>query len=151
MHIKHILKALEKIPPANRQDFRNKLDSSVSFKNKVGKLVLEQLNKADSDKKSELIGMLFCGVVSSDCEVEDFGHYAQLINAMYAKDITYLLSAGQEGIDETGDEVEHLISIGCYMRDYGGFGDSALPKKQPKLSEAGTYIFGVLNLKPASR
>lgn len=70
-----------------------------------------------------------------------------MIIAIYADELKYFLHTSENNIEETSDQVEHLLSVGVYTRVYGeiGFGGSINPQKQPRLSASGKAIRKILS------
>ena len=143
--IEKFLKGLD-LTTDERLGYSNVLSGNPNKLSKTGLMLFELIEKSDTEAKSEIIGRLFSDYVRKKYHQSIFIRYSQMIIAIYADELKYFLHTSENNIEETSDQVEHLLSVGVYTRVYGeiGFGGSINPQKQPRLSASGKAIRKIL-------
>jgi hypothetical protein len=144
--IEKFLKGLD-LTTDERLGYSNVLSGNPNKLSKTGLMLFELIEKSDTEAKSEIIGRLFSDYVRKKYHQSIFIRYSQMIIAIYADELKYFLHTSENNIEETSDQVEHLLSVGVYTRVYGeiGFGGSINPQKQPRLSASGKAIRKILS------
>jgi hypothetical protein len=144
--IEKFLKGLD-LTTDERLRYSNVLSGNPNKLSKTGLMLFELIEKSDTEAKSEIIGRLFSDYVRKKYHQSIFIRYSQMIIAIYADELKYFLHTSENNIEETSDQVEHLLSVGVYTRVYGeiGFGGSINPQKQPRLSASGKAIRKILS------
>ena len=144
--IEKFLKGLD-LTTDERLGYSNVLSGNPNKLSKTGLMLFELIEKSDTEAKSEIIGRLFSDYVRKKYHQSIFIRYSQMIIAIYADELKYFLHTSENNIEETSEQVEHLLSVGVYTRVYGeiGFGGSINPQKQPRLSASGKAIRKILS------
>ena len=147
LFLKRILYFLTEIADASyeiREKFYFKHNNPAEIHH-IGLAILELIDKSDKEKTS-LIGKLFLSHLKEEIDFHDFTTASQMINASYSSDLIYFVRQANKKIDETGDEVEHLISLGFYTRMKYRFGSSVIEETQPILTDIAKRILKAVNI-----
>ena len=65
---------------------------------------------------------------------------SEMIAMAYLDDLRYFQRARHDGIGETGDEVEHLLALGYFVREKNKFGPTIMEHVQPTFSTYGKHL-----------
>lgn len=124
-----------------RDDFAH--DLRVKRREKeVGTHLIELIDKSFGIEKVKTIGRTFVLFLEngSTCKYEDFVRISEMIVNAYESDLRYFFNRKEDEIGESGDEVEHLISLGFYERKKSGFGNSIFEDRKPTLTTFGRIL-----------
>ena len=132
---------------AKREKIFKQLNHESKIVPNVNEIILEQINKCDSEEKANYLGVLFFRGIGNDLiSIEEFIRLSQIIVAAYNNEIDYVITVEDNDIDETGVVIEHLVNIGVLTRVYGeiGFGDTFMMKRKPTWTDDGKKIRAIL-------
>lgn len=107
---------------------------------RAGEMLLEVLDKAATTEKAQLLGRLYSYCIVNGLPWTDCERMSEMIAMAYLDDLRYFQRARHEGIGETGDEVEHLLALGYFVREKKKFGDRVMEHVQPTLSSYGEHL-----------
>ncbi|GBE17011.1 hypothetical protein BMS3Abin15_00844 [bacterium BMS3Abin15] len=111
----------------------------------IGSKLIEIIDKSIGEYKARIIGRLFVVFLKNE-EVtqEDFFRLSEIVTSAYESDLKYFLKTKENIIGETGDEVEHLLTVGLYERKKNAFGGTVIEAKKPTLSSHGRIFKKIL-------
>lgn len=81
---------IKDIPQTERVKTIEKINSSKKYQSKVGLIILELLEKVESDYKPEILGKLFSAVIKEKIEFSTFLRLAHIISNLFIEDIHIL-------------------------------------------------------------
>ena len=122
-----------------RDEFVSKIRGEKKEK-EVGMHLIELIDKSFGIEKAKIIGKMFVLFLKEKVTYEDFIRISEMIVNAYESDLKYFFDTKGDQIGETGDEVEHLISIGFYERGKSGFGSTIMENRRPDLSTFGKIL-----------
>lgn len=135
------LNETERIDKKLREDFGQKLRKEKKEK-EVGMHIVELIDKSFGVWKAKLIGKAFVLFLedSESYSYEYFLRLSEMIVGAYESDLKYFYDTEEGVIDETGDEVEHLIVLGFYERGKKAFGDRIMESTKPNFTKFGNTL-----------
>lgn len=107
---------------------------------RVGETILEVLDKALTAEKAELVGRVYAHCIAEGIAWRDCERMCEMTTAAYLDDLRYFYRTDPSMIGETGDEVEHLLALGFYVREGKRFGDTVMLGVQPELTTYGKHL-----------
>jgi hypothetical protein len=139
--IKAFMRPIAEIDLKKREAFVRKLHSTHKL-NSVGTLILELLDKALGERKSMYLGKIFVAHMTDEIEYKQFVRYAEMINDAYVSDLDFFVNTKLTDIelDTIYPEVQHLLSLGFYIRKMNKFGNSLIEGLTLEYGEDGEAI-----------
>ena len=132
-------KQLATTPEPHRIAFVEQLRADDDLK-RAGEMLLEVLDKAVMAEKAHLIGQLYAYCITNEMPWTDCERMSEMIAMAYLDDLRYFQRARNHGIGETGDEVEHLLALGYFVREKNKFGHTIREHVQPTFSTYGKHL-----------
>lgn len=117
--------------------------ASVEDQQRAGELILGVVEHATTSEKAGCAGSVLRHCIERGIEWAIASRLLEMVDAAYLSDLRYLVSAGED-VGDTGDEVEHLLSLGFYERTGKRFGDTVMWSVRPVLSSAGRVTLEAL-------
>ncbi len=136
---------LGEVDPGRRREFVERELSSTEDRQRAGELILGVVDHASTSTKAGYAGRVLGHCIDHGIAWSLASRVLEMVNGAYLSDLRYLVAAGEE-IGETGDEVEHLLSLGFYERTGKRFGDTVMWSVQPVLSCPGRVAFDALKV-----
>jgi len=68
----------------------NEINSSKKYQSSVGEMILELLDRIESDGKPEIIGKLFCAVIKEEISFQTYLRLAHIVNKIFYYDLVKL-------------------------------------------------------------
>ena len=130
---------LSDIPLHERQKFQKNLLGDKSAR-RVGLQLLEFIDKATDEYKARILGKLLSLHISNAIPYALFVRLSEMVLSAYISDLEYFKDRSADRIAESGDEVEHLLALGFYVRPKKKFGDTVMEDIQPVISDHGELI-----------
>lgn len=96
LKVRRLLKALDKVKPAQRAALVTDALSCDEDRRAVGEIVVFALNAADSLRKAEYIGYLLCAYIEKKLSLGDFQYFVHAVNTSFINDVTLLLYFAKE-------------------------------------------------------
>jgi hypothetical protein len=124
----YFLSELSQISVTERQAQISKIESSTSYKNRVGEKLLYIIDKSEDAQKASLIGKLFCSFLREEINYETFLKCSNAIQNLFISDIFEFINSN-ERIEL--DKSSQYISVGLMM----------LVFVPPKLHETSNMFF----------
>lgn len=81
---------LHSIPLDKRIKKIEEINSSKKYQSNVGEIILEQLDKIESDGKPEIIGKLFCAFIEEEINFQTYLRLAHIVNKVFYYDLVKL-------------------------------------------------------------
>ena len=142
---------LGNVDAGKRAGFVQRELSSPEDRQRAGELILGVVDQASTSTKAEAAGRVLAHCIEDGIDWSLASRLLEMVNGAYLSDIRYLVAAGEKDIGETGDEVEHLLSLGFYERSGKRFGDTVMWSVLPVLSGPGQVALDALKPGPGTR
>jgi hypothetical protein len=122
--VMHFLNEISSVPPEEREAMISQVDSSDSFKIKVGEKLLYIVDKCEDHKAASQIAKLFCSFLKGLISYSDFLRGSRIINSIHFEDLELFLKESKTAIEtieknseDPLSEFQHrLINVGlCSM------------------------------------
>jgi hypothetical protein len=102
----YFLSAINEVPASMRENMFAKLEKEGHSCNAIGETMLLILDKVDSYKKAELLGLLLKALSISKINYSDFERFSSVISNVFIQDLLNLPQYAKEVTTNTGNNLE---------------------------------------------